>query len=167
MREALPLLFAAGLLACENESGFTRQEDDVDVVSGNGEMVLEPDSVDLWGLTPENTTAETLVVMNVGENNLVIYRARIINSGEGTFYLPDEWKDSERTIGPGQSLDMILAATLAEEGTKEGSLHIESNDVNTLDHYVTLRATTDPEESEIPCDTGEPADSGDPADSGG
>ncbi len=173
----MPLMLLGALGACTNETNFSRQEDDVGVVEGNGELLLEPDTVDLWELVPLITTSETLNIANVGENNLVIYEARIITSGGGTFYLPPEWSSEQRTVAPGQSIDMILAATLAVEGTQEGSLRIKSNDVNLLERYVTLRATTDAPPSETaPPDTGDTRSTGDtggstgdtggPADSG-
>lgn len=142
MRQALPLLFSALLLGCVNDTNFTKQQNDIEVVSGSGVLVLEPATVDLWGLTPEVTASETLVLNNLGDNNLVIYEARLISSGGGTFYLPTEWQTTERTIAPNQALEMIVAATLSEPGTAEGSLRIKSND-DTLERYVTLRATTD------------------------
>jgi len=165
----MTLLLLSALGACTNDVNFTRQQDDVEVVEGNGEMLMEPATVDLYGLVPEITTSETLRIENVGTNNLLVYEARIITSGGGTFYLPDEWMTTERTVAPGQSIDMIVAATLAAEGTQEGSLRIKSNDVNLLERYVTLRATSDPEETTgtDPGDTGTgPGDSGTPSDTG-
>jgi hypothetical protein len=168
MRYALPLLLLTGSLGCVNDTGFTRQNDDVDVVSGSGEMIMEPDEMNLWGLTPEITASETLNIQNVGDNLLVIYEARIISSGNGTFYLPEEWQTIERTISPGQSLDMIVAATLAAEGTQQGSLRIKSNDLILLERIVNLRATTDTEETGSTGDSGGAgSDTGATADSGG
>ncbi len=170
MKSTLPPLLAllGSLFACTNDTNFSRQEADVEVVEGNGEMLLEPGTVDLWGLLPEITTSETLTIQNVGDNNLVIYEARVITSGSGTFYLPDEWMTTERTIAAGQSIDMVVAATLATEGTQEGSLRIKSNDVNLLERYVTLRATTDPGETQTTGgDTGDtPSDTGPTVDTG-
>jgi hypothetical protein len=168
MPRALPLLLLSALVACTTDTNFTRQQDDVEVVEGNGEMLIEPSSVNLYGLVPEITTSETLRIENVGDNNLVLYEARIITSGGGTFYLPEEWLTTERTVAAGQSIDMIIAATLGAEGTQEGSLRIKSNDVNLLERYVTLQATSDPEETETtPGDTGTtPAETGIASDTG-
>ncbi len=165
MRTALLTLLAVPLIGCTNDVNFSRQEDDIDHVSGNGELSMDPWEVALYGLVPEITTSETLTITNIGDNNLVIYEARIITSGGGTFYVPDEWQSEQHTVAPSQSIDLIVAATLAAEGTQTGSIRIKSNDVNVLERYVDLMATTDPEPVDTPTggsDTGTTRDSGDP-----
>jgi hypothetical protein len=156
----LSLLFAA----CQTDTGFTHQDDDGSAIEGDAKMELSATVVVWEDLNLAQTYSRELIISSTGERNLLIYEARVIDSAGGVFYLPDEWKDNEKTIMPGTSVTMVLTAYFDEDSeagtTAEGSLKIRSNDVDETEHLLSLTATLASGVDTGGVDTGESSDTG-------
>ncbi len=141
---AIPLL-CLFLAACQADTGFTHQDDDAGAVEGDAKMELSATQIVWEDLTLGETYSQELIISSTGERNLVIYEGRVIDSGGGVFYLPDEWKDNEKTIGPGTSVTMVLTAFFDEDAeaveSASGTLKIRSNDEDETEHLLSLAAT--------------------------
>ena len=162
MRTSVPLLGLAILFAagCDSDTGFSNNPDDVQTVEGTGTVGEVPTELVWTELTPGVLGGRSFQVENVGEQNLIIYQARLTNSANGVFYLP-ETKD--KTIGPGQSYTIDITAELPGDKEKHGAIEVKTNDVDSLTFTLDLHAY--PEGWEPP-DTGGGGDSGG-GDSGG
>jgi len=159
----LSSLFFFSLVGCGGESGFSNNDGDVDPIEGNAIMELSHNSLVWEDLAPGITMGFDLVVSSVGELNLMLYESRIISSGDGVFYLPDDWRQ-EKTIPPGGSLTMTVTAAFPEdtapETTVDGLLRIKCNDIESIQYELPLQANVEPESQ----DTGDTGDEEDPAD---
>ena len=158
----LSSLFFLTAIGCGGESGFSSNDGDVNPIEGNAIMELSHDSLVWEDMEPGITMGFDLTVTSVGELNLVLYESRIISSGDGVFYLPDDWRE-EKTISPGGSLTMTVTAAFPEdsppETTAEGLLRIKCNDIESIQYELPLQANTKPE-------TGDTGDGEDPTGTG-
>ncbi len=153
-------LFFFSLIGCGGESGFSSNDGDVNPVEGNAIMELSHDSLVWEDLAPGITMGFDLVVASVGELNLVLYESRIISSGDGVFYLPEDWRQ-EKTISPGGSLTMTVTDAFPEDPPPEtivdGLLRIKCNDIESIQYELPLQANVKPEAGDTG-DTGDTAD---------
>ncbi|MEE2750249.1 MAG: hypothetical protein VX519_02365 [Myxococcota bacterium] len=159
----LSSIFFLTVIGCGGESGFTSNDGDVNPIEGNAIMELSHDSLVWEDLEAGVTMGFDLEISSVGELNLVLYESRIISSGDGVFYLPDDWRQ-EKTIPPGGSLTMTVTAAFPEatapETTADGILRIKCNDIESIQYELPLQANVEPEAT----DTGDTGPGEDPAD---
>ena len=152
---ALALLSMAALSACAGDGNFTQTTDGPDIVEGAGELSLDGGKLVWTELEPGVSIGNTLYFENVGELNLIIKQARITDSAGGTFYLPET---EDKTVGPGDTYEMSVVATLPGDQPKTGKLQVKTNDPLFTDFIVELEAYP------VGWDTG--GDTGDTGDTG-
>jgi hypothetical protein len=152
---ALTILFAAG---CDSDTGFSNNPDDVQTVEGTGSVGEVPTELVWTELKPGVLGGRSFVVENVGEQNLVIYMARLTNSANGVFYLPET---RDKTIGPGGTYQIDITAELPGDKEKHGALEVKTNDVDNLTFTLDLHAYPEGWEPEDTGGGGDSADSGD------
>ena len=156
-------MFLMSLLACGGETGFTQSTPEVPDVDGVGELELSATELVWTELVPGTATGQVLEITSVGEQNLVVYQARLTASANGQFYMEVL---EDKVVGPGVTLEVPIVANLNKSKEIEGSLQIKTNAEDYLDFEIPLYAY--PEGYEPP-DTGDP-DTGEdtgPKDTGG
>ena len=134
---AMALLTLGALSACAGDGNFTQTPDGPDVVEGAGELSLANAKLVWTELEPGVSVGNTLYFENVGELNLIIKQARVTDSAGGTFYLPET---EDKTVGPGDSYEMSVVATLPGDQPKVGKLQVKTNDPLFIDFIVDLEA---------------------------
>ena len=134
---ALAFVSFGALSACAGEGNFSQNTDEPDVIEGAGELALTDAKLVWTELEPDISVGNTLYFENVGEQNLIIKQARVTDSAGGTFYLPET---EDKTVGPGDSYEMSVVATLPGDQPKVGKLQVKTNDPLYTDFIVDLEA---------------------------
>ncbi|MFT5584060.1 MAG: hypothetical protein ACI9VR_001645 [Cognaticolwellia sp.] len=134
---AVALLSIGALSACAGDGNFSQTTDGPDVTEGAGELSLAGATLVWTELEPGVSVGNTLYFENVGELNLIIKQARVTSSAGGTFYLPET---EDKTVGPGDSYEMSVVATLPGDQPKSGKLQVKTNDPLFTDFIVDLEA---------------------------
>ncbi len=157
-------LMLLSLLACKGDTYFTQTTPDISEVDGVGQLELDATELVWTELTPGGANGQILHITSTGEQNLVVYQARLTASANGQFYMEVL---EDKIVGPGVVLEVPIVANLNKEKEIEGTLQIKTNAEEYLDFEIPLYAY--PVGYEPPDTGGEdtgPADTG-PADTGG
>lgn len=151
-------------LGCAAETNLSNTGQDVNEVEGAGILTYSPEIMIWEDLEVGLTSGQTLTINSVGELNLVVKQARLIDSANGQFYMEET---EDKTIGPGNSLDIAVVATLNKDKSITGTLRVETNDLDHISFDIPLEAHpigANTADSGDPGDSGDPVtDSGDPA----
>ncbi len=130
------MLFILALWGCQDQT-FSQHDADIDNVEGAGVLTYSPEIL-LWtDLEVGNTVGQAVTIDSVGELNLMVYEARIIQSANGQFYMSET---EDKTIGPGGSLPIDVVCSLNRDQPIEGVLQIKTNDVDHITFEVPLQA---------------------------
>lgn len=153
-RHLVPSLLAGMLVACQGDTGFTAGTGNTDDLQGTGDLEMIPAGELVWtDLVPGCTVSQYVRLDSVGDENLVVNRIDVTVSGGGTFSM-DTIQDV--TVPIGEAYEFTVQARLADLVEAEGELRIASNDVDSVDLRVPLRAV--PVEGLDTGDTGDPCD---------
>ena len=147
------------LLACKGETQFSQTTPDVPEVDGVGMLELSATELVWTELVPGTASGQILEISSVGEQNLVVYQARLTSSANGQFYME---MLEDKTVGPGVTLEIPIVANLNRDKEIEGTLEVQTNAEEYLTFDIPLFAY--PEGYEPPDTGGE--DTG-PKDTGG
>jgi hypothetical protein len=120
------------LAGCKAETGFSNQDPGSGTEEGNGQLEYTPEVVEYPDLDVAVTHSEMLKLTSVGEDNLVVYEVRILDSAEGVFYT-EEVEDV--TLAPGISREFPVSATLQAEGYVVGTVRIQCNDPDLVPEF--------------------------------
>jgi len=131
------MLLITTLLACQGDQTFSQQDADVDNVEGAGMLTYTPKLMTWTDLEVGNTVGQTLTINSVGELNLLIYEARLIQSANGQFYMGET---EDKTLGPGQELAIDVVCSLNRDQPIEGVLEVKTNDLDHITFEVPLQA---------------------------
>ena len=131
------MLLILSLWACQGDQTFSQQDADVEDVQGAGVLTYSPLEL-LWtDLEEGNTVGQTLTIESVGELNLLLYEARIIQSANGQFYMEET---EDKTLGPGTSLEIPVVCSITRDQPIDGVLQVKTNDIDHISFEIPLRA---------------------------
>lgn len=122
------------LIACTGASSGVQQPGD----DSAGSAVAEFSAITLsWeGLTPGFSETRALTVSNVGSGDLDVSEARVVTNPDGVF----STDFSAQTVAAGASVEIEVAAVLAEPGTASGELRVVTSDPAQESVLITLVA---------------------------
>jgi len=128
------------ICACGAETGFQNTDDDGDFVEGNGKLEWLPAELVFTDLLQSITVSQMLKLTSAGENNLVVYEVRVLNSGGGVFYMGEE--EGQITLAPGTSREFPVTATMDEWAAEAiGSVRVKTNDPDAIVLEIPCSAT--------------------------
>lgn len=131
------LIIALCLAACNGDTSFTSTGENEDEIQGSGGLSYSPEMLVFSELAVGNTVSQDITFNSIGDVNLNLYEVRTINTGGGVFYVPDT---QDLLIGPGNSLDVTVTATLSADAPAEGRLRVKSSDADYIEFYIDLLA---------------------------
>lgn len=123
--------------------------------AGPGGITVTPEVLEFTNLDPAFAKSLEFTVSSDGENPLLLYTVRIVQSAGDVFHMDEI--DETITLQPGETKTWSVAAVMPEAGQAEGTLRIESNDPEDSKFYLPLCAVTEGWEA-TPCpaeDTGD------------
>jgi hypothetical protein len=138
------------LAGCTGDTGFTGGNDPGENQEGNGRITLSDKALEFDGLQVEYASTKYLRIESAGDNDLVIYRVRILDSGGNVFFTEGV---EDLTLAPKESNELPVVATLHEALAAKGSLRVESNDPDALTIEVPLLANPAPVDTGFAADT--------------
>jgi hypothetical protein len=128
-----PIALIMLLGACNAETNFQNTNQGGEQHEGQGGLEWFPEAVEISGLQQGITGSATLQLNSVGENNLLIYEVRVLDSGGGVFYMGDDDAYEDRELAPGTSLEIPVTATMDEWAeVVEGTLRVKTNDPDAI-----------------------------------
>lgn len=135
-----PLILAAlAVAACGAETEFRNTDQGGEYEEGNGRIEVTPAELRFTDLDPVVARGLDLEVASVGDTNLTIFEVRILDSGDGAFYMD---REDDVVLAPGTTRLFHVVASLAEGVTSaEGSLRIKCNDADNLTLEIPLYAS--------------------------
>lgn len=161
---AITALTTSFLAACQGDTGFSAGDVNNEDLQGTGAYSIIPEGEILFEeLIPGCTVTQYVRLDSIGEESLVISRIDTTVSGDGTFVVASTdgavGAIEDITVPIGDSFEFTIRATLPALAEAVGELRIASNDVDTVDNRIVLRATP----TTSGWDSGS-ADTGDPCD---
>ncbi len=131
------------LSACAAETSFQNTNDEGEFEQGNGELSHTPEVVEFAELQEAVTTSAMLKISSVGENNLVIYEIRILDSGGGVFYMEEA---EDVSLAPGTSREFPVTATMTDWAAEAtGTVRVKTNDPEAIALEIGCSATPAPD----------------------
>ena len=151
----VPIALCVLLGACTAETGFSNTNDGGDFEEGQGALEWFPTEIVVDDLQQGITGSATLQLNSVGDNKLVIYEVRVLDSGGGVFYMGDDDEYEDRELATGTSLEIPITATLDEwAAVVEGSVRVKTNDPDALALEIPAFAYPADDWDDAPDDTG-------------
>lgn len=141
LKNITTFVLCALLGACNAETNFQNTNDGGDFEEGNGALEWYPLEVDITDLQPGITGSAMLQLNSVGENKLVIYEVRVLDSGGGVFFMGDDDEYEDRELATGTSLEIPVTATMDEwAAVVEGTIRVKTNDPEAISLEIPCRA---------------------------
>ena len=129
-------LILATVIGCgDNTTNFTQNDPDPTTGGGNPILSLSDENLEFPDLEVGILGSQTLIVTSSGDATLEISRIRLTNSANEQFYIQEY---EVFTLEPESTKEIIVTATLAEEGEIEGELQIRSNHADSRDLRIPL-----------------------------
>ena len=133
------MLLMALLAACQTDTSFNNNTEDVADVQGKGDMDLSALELTWSNMGLGQAESQTLLIKSIGELNLVMYEARIISTGNGAFYIEET---EDKVIAPGTTYELVVVANVENDNLREGSLRLKTNDLDFAEILIPLTAWT-------------------------
>ena len=150
----------AGCAGGGGEQNFSQNDDDGEGEQGVADLSLSAEYLVFTEVNYEQVVSKSqpLTVTNIGDNELKVSTIDIADSGGGVFYV---FEEHDVIIAPGASEDFEIVATMTQNTPAVGSLRLETNDAEYLNHRLPLCAFPAGWAGSVECaaDTGE--DTGD------
>jgi len=157
MRTRLLTMAAILLAGCDGETSFSKTADPPLTEEGVGEIDVQPAEIVISDIEWEAGIAkgQVVTVANLGDNILRVHEIGLTDNGGGALYC--EEVDS-LDLAPGVSAEFSIVATLTTFEHAEGTLRIQSGDIDESNLIIPILAI--PVGYEMP-DSGDSGDSGD------
>ncbi len=125
-----------GVLGCAQETELSNTDDGGDQQVGNGLMEFSPEQIEFKDLEQGITRSVNLTIYSKGENALMVYEVRILNSGEGVFYVEEK---EDLSLAPDTEAEFPVTASMSDWAKAvEGSLRVKTNDPDALTVEIPL-----------------------------
>ncbi len=144
-------MLVMALLACQQDTHLNNNTTDVADVEGAGDVEISATEMVWTDLTLGEVTGQTLYIRSVGELNLVLYEARLINTGNGAFYIEET---ENKVIATGVSYELLVVANVDNDNLRQGTLRLKTNDIDALETLIDLTASTGTGVEDTGSDTG-------------
>lgn len=133
------MLLMALLAACQTDTSFNNNTEDVTDVQGKGDMELSAFELTWENMDLGQAESQTLLIKSIGELNLVLYEARIISTGNGAFYIEET---EDKVIAPGTTYELVVVANVDNDNLREGTLRLKTNDLDYSEVLIPLLGST-------------------------
>ncbi len=134
------IVAALALTGCPSNTTFTNTDADVTEVDGAAAVIWSPSEFAWTDLSVGITYSLFLTVESVGDIELQIYQAQVINNPSGAFYVPDFDDGASIKVEAGNTRELTVTVTLTEDAAAEAEIWLQTNDGDNLNVYIPLSA---------------------------
>ncbi len=133
----MPALLAA-LLACQGDTGFSTNQQDVQTDLGDPGLSYSPQEITFTDLEVGPSYSKPLSFQATGDADLVIYLVSV--TGDSSMAFSVYGAEEDLRIAPGDSAEITVLATLSQAAPATAELLVQSNVSDMLEFTIPLSA---------------------------
>jgi hypothetical protein len=125
-------------MACDSSTGLRVPKDSGPEVLGTVVLQLSAESLDIYDATVGVGRSGTVVATSAGDADLQLYEVKIVDDPGDQFFMQEF--DDTVALGPAETLDLTIVATLAAEEPATCRIRVRSDDPNATEVFIPVNA---------------------------